>query len=102
MDIISIQIRFAISFQVYVAVNFKNKPYTLLKIYQYFIRVCSYQHAKPLFSCICAYGVYISQLIRYARASSNYSDFLHYMKMHRLLSSLQRRNIFRQDRGIGI
>jgi hypothetical protein len=45
-------IRFAISFQVYVAVNFKNKPYTLLKIYQYFIRVCSYQHAKPLFSCI--------------------------------------------------
>jgi len=23
-----------------------------------------------------AYGVYISQLIRYARASSNYSDFL--------------------------
>ena len=34
-------------------------------------------------------------------------DFLifkhfHYVKMHRLLSSLQRRNIFRQDRGIGI
>jgi hypothetical protein len=34
-------------------------------------------------------------------------DFLifihfHYMKMHRLLSSLQRRNIFRQDLGIGI
>jgi hypothetical protein len=34
-------------------------------------------------------------------------DFLtfihfHYMKIHRLLSSLQRRNIFRQDLGIGI
>ena len=29
-----------------------------------------------------AYGVYISQLIRYARASSNYSDFL---KRHRYL-----------------
>jgi hypothetical protein len=29
-----------------------------------------------------AYGVYISQLIRYARASSNYSDFL---KRHRHL-----------------
>jgi hypothetical protein len=28
-----------------------------------------------------AYGVYISQLIRYARASSNYSDFL---KRHRI------------------
>jgi succinylglutamate desuccinylase len=42
-----------------------------------------------------AYGVYISQLIRYARASSNY-------KIYRLLSSLQRRNIFRQDLGIGI
>ena len=34
-------------------------------------------------------------------------DFLifihfHYMKIHRLLSSLQRRNIFQQDIGIGI
>ena len=34
-------------------------------------------------------------------------DFLifihfHYMKIHRLLSSLQRRNIFRQDLGIEI
>ena len=26
----------------------------------------------------------------------------HYMKIHRLLSSLQRRNIFRQDLSIGI
>ena len=34
-----------------------------------------------------AYGVYISQLIRYARASSNYSDFLkrHFHLRNRLL-----------------
>jgi hypothetical protein len=32
--------------------------------------LCSNIPASP------AYGVYISQLIRYARASSNYSDFL--------------------------
>jgi hypothetical protein len=37
----------------------------------------------------------------------NFVDFLifihfHYMKMHRLSSSLQRRNIFRQDLDIGI
>jgi hypothetical protein len=32
--------------------------------------MCSNIRASP------AYGVYISQLIRYARASSNYSDFL--------------------------
>jgi hypothetical protein len=32
--------------------------------------MCSNILASP------AYGVYISQLIRYARASSNYSDFL--------------------------
>ena len=32
--------------------------------------MCSNLPASP------AYGVYISQLIRYARASSNYSDFL--------------------------
>ena len=32
--------------------------------------MCSNIPASP------AYGVYISQLIRYARASSNYSDFL--------------------------
>jgi hypothetical protein len=79
--------------------------------------MCSNIPASP------ANGVYISQLIRYARASSNYSDFLkrylhlrnrlldqgyekirlirslkkvyiHYVKMYRLLSSLQRRNIF--------
>jgi hypothetical protein len=86
--------------------------------------MCSNIPASP------AYGVYISQLIRFARASSNYSDFLkrdlhlrnrlryknifdifvdflifihvHYMKIHRLSSSLQRRNIFWQDLGIGI
>jgi hypothetical protein len=51
---------------------------------------CSNIPASP------AYGVYISELIRYARASSNYSDFL---KRH---LSLQSRNIFRQDLGIGI
>jgi hypothetical protein len=28
--------------------------------------------------------------------------FFHYLKIHRLLSSLQRRNIFRKDLGIGI
>jgi hypothetical protein len=32
--------------------------------------MCSNIPASP------AYGVYISQLIRYARASSNYSDFM--------------------------
>ena len=35
-----------------------------------FPNICSNVPASP------AYGVYISQLIRYARASSNYSDFL--------------------------
>ena len=35
-----------------------------------FPNMCSNLPASP------AYGVYISQLIRYARASSNYSDFL--------------------------
>ena len=35
-----------------------------------FPNMCSNISASP------AYGVYISQLIRYARASSNYSDFL--------------------------
>ena len=35
-----------------------------------FPNMCSHIPASP------AYGVYISQLIRYARASSNYSDFL--------------------------
>ena len=36
----------------------------------YFPNMCTNIPASP------AYGVYISQLIRYARASSNYSDFL--------------------------
>jgi len=35
-----------------------------------FTNICSNIQASP------AYGVYISQLIRYARVSSNYSDFL--------------------------
>jgi hypothetical protein len=43
--------------------------------------MCSNIPASP------AYGVYISQLIRYARASSNYSDFLkrHLYMRNRLL-----------------
>ena len=43
--------------------------------------MCSNIPASP------AYGVYISQLIRYARASSNYSDFLirHLHRRNRLL-----------------
>jgi hypothetical protein len=66
-----------------------------------FPNMCSNIPASP------AYDVYISQLIRYARASSICVDFLifihfQYMKIHRLLSSLQRRNIFRQDLCIGI
>ena len=43
--------------------------------------MCSTIPASP------AYGIYISQLIRYARASSNYSDFLkrHLYLRNRLL-----------------
>jgi hypothetical protein len=41
--------------------------------------MCSNIPASP------AYGVYISQLIRYARTSSNYSDFL---KRHLLLRNM--------------
>jgi hypothetical protein len=46
-----------------------------------FPNMCSNIPASP------AYGVYISQLIRYARASSNYSDFLkrHLHRRNRLL-----------------
>jgi hypothetical protein len=46
-----------------------------------FTNMCSNIPASP------AYGVYISQLIRYARASSNYSDFLkrHLHPRNRLL-----------------
>ncbi|GAW87878.1 hypothetical protein bplSymb_SCF24501P001 [Bathymodiolus platifrons methanotrophic gill symbiont] len=46
-----------------------------------FPNMCSNIPASP------AYGVYISQLIRYARASSNYSDFLkrHLCLKNRLL-----------------
>ena len=47
-----------------------------------FPNMCSNIPASP------AYGVYISQLIRYARASGNYSDFLkrHFNLRNRLLS----------------
>jgi hypothetical protein len=43
-----------------------------------------------------AYGVYISQLIRYARASSNYSDFLKRRLRHNStkLSEVNVKNIF--------
>jgi hypothetical protein len=46
-----------------------------------FPNMCSNIPASP------AYGVYISQLVRYARASSNYSDFLkrHLYLRNRLL-----------------
>ena len=46
-----------------------------------FPNICSNIPASP------AYGVYISQLIRYAMASSNYSDFLkcHLYRRNRLL-----------------
>jgi hypothetical protein len=46
-----------------------------------FPNMCSNIPASP------AYGIYISQLIRYARASSNYSDFLkrHFHLRNRLL-----------------
>ena len=46
-----------------------------------FSNMCSNVPASP------AYGIYISQLIRYARASSNYSDFLkrHLYLRNRLL-----------------
>ena len=48
----------------------------------YFPNMCSNIPASP------AYGVYISQLIRYARARSNYSDFLkrHLHLRNRLLN----------------
>jgi hypothetical protein len=47
-------------------------------------------------------------ILRHTLIKKNiFVDFLifihfHYMKIHRLLSSLLRRNIFRQDLGIGI
>ena len=49
-----------------------------------FPNMCSNIPASP------AYGVYISQLIRYARASSNYSDFLkrHLYLRNRLLDQV--------------
>jgi hypothetical protein len=49
-----------------------------------FPNMCSNIPASP------AYGVYISQLIRYARASSNYSDFL---KRHLLRHTLRKKKL---------
>ena len=48
---------------------------------EFFLDMCSNIPASP------AYGIYISQFIRYARASSNYSDFLkrHFYLRNRLL-----------------
>ena len=53
--------------------------------------MCSIIPASP------AYGVYISQLIRYARASSNYSDFLkrHLYLRNRLQDQAYKKIIFR-------
>jgi hypothetical protein len=50
-----------------------------------FQNMCSNIPASP------AYGIYISQLIRYARASSNYSDFLkrHLYMRNRLLHQIR-------------
>ena len=50
-----------------------------------FPNMCSNIPASP------AYGVYISQLIRYARTSSNYSDFLkHHLHLrNRLLDDMR-------------
>ena len=52
-----------------------------------FPNMCSNIPASP------AYGVYISQLIRYARASSNYSDFLkrHLHLRNRLLDQVYKK-----------
>ena len=52
-----------------------------------FPNMCSNILASP------AYGVYISQLIRYARASSNYSDFMkrHLHLRNRLLDQAMKR-----------
>jgi hypothetical protein len=41
-----------------------------------------------------AYGVYISQLIRYARASSNYSDFLKRHLHRTIFGDVNVKNIF--------
>ena len=55
-----------------------------------FPTMCSNIPASP------PYGVYISQLIRYARASSNYSDFLKRHKI-RLIRSLKKFIFLYQD-----
>jgi hypothetical protein len=55
--------------------------------------MCSNIPASP------AYGVYISQSIRYARASSNYSDFLkrHLFLRNRLLEQSNSRYTSKND-----
>ena len=46
------------------------------KIYDFNFKIINYPNMCRNIPAPPAYGVYISQLIRYARASSNYSDFL--------------------------
>ena len=54
-----------------------------------FPNMCSNIPASP------AYGVYISQLIRYARASSNYSDFLkRHLHLRNRLQAIKRFALF--------
>jgi hypothetical protein len=62
----------------YLILIFIYFPYLLIRA---FPNMCNNISASP------AYGVYISQLIRYARISSNYSDFLkrHLYLRNRLL-----------------
>ena len=46
------------------------------KRYDFNFRMINFPNMCSNIPAFLAYGVYISQLIRYARASSNYSDFL--------------------------
>ena len=46
------------------------------KIYDFNFKIINFPNMCSNIPASPAYGVYISQLIRYARASSNYSDFL--------------------------
>ena len=57
------------------------------KIYDINFKIINFPNMCSNISASPAYGVYISQLIRYARASSNYSDFLksHLLLRNRLL-----------------
>ena len=51
-----------------------NKIYDKLDDFNF--KIINYLNMGSNIPASPAYGVYISQLIRYARASSNYSDFL--------------------------